>query len=410
MLKKLTMRNFKAIQDMTIEFTPLTVLIGANSCGKTTILQALDFLHSAATRDIPEYLRERGWSFEELKSKTGEGQKDPIVFISEFRFRIDNEIKTLVWDFSVDMNKTSWKIKEVIRINNDEPIISVKYNPGMSKPPELSNFLLQSSLLKYYDPTDAEKEIKKLKSFLGSSSYYGLLSPDMIRLGKKSGLVGNIGNGGEQLSAFIHHLTEDDKNALEKIVSDFLGIEIKIKTIESGSNVALFINEKYTKKELAVDAWHSSDGFLRIIALAAISFERLILRHGNSDGGIKLKHDGTYTRRGYTECNNGMILLDEIENGINPYLTEKAVDLLRKISETTKRQIIITTHSPVILNNINPEEIVFMWKDKDGFVHSKKFFDSDEMKLLLDALNPGEVWINLDKDEILERLFDKEKT
>ncbi|MCL2763413.1 MAG: ATP-binding protein, partial [Treponema sp.] len=69
MLKKLTIRNFKAIQDVTIEFTPLTVLIGENSCGKSTVLQAIDFLRSAASRDIPEYLREKGWSFTELLSQ-----------------------------------------------------------------------------------------------------------------------------------------------------------------------------------------------------------------------------------------------------------------------------------------------------------------------------------------------------
>jgi len=394
---------------MTIEFTPLTVLIGANSCGKTTILQALDFLHTAATRDIPEYLRERDWLFEELKSKTGEDQKEPIVFISEFQFRIDNEIKTLLWDFSVDMDETGWKIKEEIKIDNNEPIISVMDNTEMSKPSGLNKFLLQSSLLKYFDPTDAEKEIKKLKTFLGSSTYYGLLSPDTIRLGKKSGLVGNIGNSGGRLSAFIHRLNDDDKNALEKIVSDFLGIEIKIKTTETGSNVMLFINEKYTRNELTVDAWHSSDGFLRIIALAAITFERLILRHGKSDGGIQLKYDGTYTYRGYTECNNGMILLDEIENGINPYLTEKAVDLLRRIIATTERQIIITTHSPVILNDFSPEEIVFLWKTDDGSVQCKKMFSTEQMREALEFLNPGEIWENFGKDAILQKLLHEDK-
>jgi len=402
MLKKITIKNFKAIQDMTVEFTPLTVLIGANSCGKTTILQALDFLNNAATRDIPEYLREQDWLLDDLKSKTGDGPENPIEFISEFEFKIDNEIKTIIWDFSVDLDETGWKIKEKMKIN-DGLWSRLGRKPEESDPNGFK-LLFQSSMLKYYDPTDAEKELKALKSFLASSTYYGLLSPDTIRLGKKSGLVGNIGNGGERLSSFIHRLNETDKNNLEKIVSDFLGTEIKIKTTETGSNVELFINEKYSDKELTVDAWHSSDGFLRIIALAAISFERLILRHGNSDGGIKLKFDGTYTRRGYTECNNGMILLDEIENGINPYLTEKAVDLLRRIIETTERQIIITTHSPVILNDFLSEEIVFLWKKYDGSVHCKKMFSTEQMREALEFLNPGEIWENFGKEAILQKL------
>ena len=43
MIKKLTVKNFKVISNLSIDFTPLTVLIGENSCGKSTILQALDF-------------------------------------------------------------------------------------------------------------------------------------------------------------------------------------------------------------------------------------------------------------------------------------------------------------------------------------------------------------------------------
>ncbi|MDR0312914.1 MAG: ATP-binding protein, partial [Treponema sp.] len=106
---------------------------------------------------------------------------------------------------------------------------------------------------------------------------------------------------------------------------------------------------------------------------------------------------------------DGMILLDEIENGINPYLTEQIVYLLRNLVEKTRRQVIVTTHSPVILNEFKPEEIVFLWKDKNGAVHSKKMFSTGEMKSLLKALNPGEVWINLEKKDILEKLSSKKE-
>jgi predicted ATPase len=100
--------------------------------------------------------------------------------------------------------------------------------------------------------------------------------------------------------------------------------------------------------------------------------------------------------------------LDEIENGINPYLTEKIILLLRGLLEKGE-QLILTTHSPVMLNDFKPEEIVFLWKDENGAVHSKEMFSTEEMKSLLEALNPGEVWINLEKDDILERLFSKKE-
>jgi hypothetical protein len=58
----------------------------------------------------------------------------------------------------------------------------------------------------------------------------------------------------------------------------------------------------------------------------------------------------------------------------------------------------------VILNDFKPEEIVFLWKDKNGAVHSRKFFATEEMREALDFLNPGEIWFNYGKDAILRKL------
>jgi hypothetical protein len=58
----------------------------------------------------------------------------------------------------------------------------------------------------------------------------------------------------------------------------------------------------------------------------------------------------------------------------------------------------------VLLNDFKPEEVVFLWKDKNGNIHSKKFFDTEEMREALDFLNPGEIWENYGKDTILAKL------
>ncbi|RLF99594.1 MAG: hypothetical protein DRN49_04150 [Thaumarchaeota archaeon] len=41
MIKKLRLENFKGIKSGEIELAPLTILLGANNSGKTTILEAL---------------------------------------------------------------------------------------------------------------------------------------------------------------------------------------------------------------------------------------------------------------------------------------------------------------------------------------------------------------------------------
>jgi predicted ATPase len=81
----------------------LTVLIGENSCGKSTILQAIDFLRSAASRDIPEYLRERKWTLEDLKSQCNGGIEKPLEFVSTWDIHVWEEgrpeTKIIEWSF-----------------------------------------------------------------------------------------------------------------------------------------------------------------------------------------------------------------------------------------------------------------------------------------------------------------------
>jgi AAA15 family ATPase/GTPase len=106
---------------------------------------------------------------------------------------------------------------------------------------------------------------------------------------------------------------------------------------------------------------------------------------------------------GCTEEPDGIVLLDEIENGINPYLTGSISGLLNDLTKTSRCQVILTTHSPVVLNDFKLEEIVFLWKDKNSSVHSKKFFDTEERRKALDFLNPGEIWENYGKNAILNK-------
>jgi len=140
------------------------------------------------------------------------------------------------------------------------------------------------------------------------------------------------------------------------------------------------IKMKVDQNTQYINSLHISDGLLRIMAFVVISLKE-----------------------------NSMILLDEIENGINPYLTGSIISLLREIMKKPERQIILTTHSPVMLNDFRPEEINFLWKDNNGAVNARRFFDTEEMKSLLEALNPGEVWINLEKDEILGKIYTAEE-
>jgi predicted ATPase len=426
MLKKLTIRNFKAITDMMISFTPMTVLIGGNASGKSTILQALDFLRSFAFRDIPEYLREKGLNFEELKSQLSDGQNKPIEFTSVYEFLNNKGKQEISWYLQIDQKKGNWLIKEEMRnLSTNKEIYSEEiYSRGFGKggpitagdpnavagapwavAHSINDLDLQASWLKYLSGTSYEQLLKPLRNYLSGSVFYGLLSPDSMRKGNGQTLEGSIGINGINLAAYIHNMTPRNREQLDKTISELVDYRLKIKTADVG-RIELYIEEEFCSTVTRINKDHISDGLLRIIAFAVISFMESTIVLATKGGHYLATKSGDILA---TKKREGLILFDEIENGINPYLTERVILSLRNLVEESNRQLVITTHSPVMLNDFKPEEIVFLWRDKNGSVHARNFFDTEEMRDALSFLNPGEIWENFGKDTILTKLGIKEE-
>ena len=118
-------------------------------------------------------------------------------------------------------------------------------------------------------------------------------------------------------------------------------------------------------ENLVVDATHINDGLLRIMAILA-----------------------------QAQSTHSFLLFDEIENGINPELVEKLMSFLIGLD----RQVIVTTHSPMILNYI-PDEVareavMLLFKSVDGHTRCVRFFDLPEPREKLRVLGPGEVFVD----------------
>ncbi|MGE5297452.1 MAG: AAA family ATPase, partial [Solirubrobacterales bacterium] len=54
MIKRLKVKNFKALRDVEIELTPIHVLIGPNDSGKTSILDALAALCRSVDHNLAD--------------------------------------------------------------------------------------------------------------------------------------------------------------------------------------------------------------------------------------------------------------------------------------------------------------------------------------------------------------------
>lgn len=389
MIKSLCIENFKALQAFKVDLTQFNMLIGENSCGKSTILQALDFLCSIATRDIDIFLDERDWSFDELQSQFSRPE-EPIAFSVEYSFRA----KTYIWSISINQQDDQWVIVESIaEKNSNESFVS--FGRGEKDYPlDFSQMNLRSSALKTIDVEKSERgngvfaaPVVGLKAMLSSSSSFELLSPEKMRGRGSRGAVNSIGMGGEKLAAFIHGFPSKRKNDLSKRISRLIGREVKISTTTKGRPgwVDIYVEEIWDSTETSINKRYLSDGLLRILALSAILV-------------------GSERRGANAEGQNSLILLDEIEDGINPALAEELIADFKNLAHMSGYQVIVTSHSPVMVNYADYDDIVYLWRDDTGRVQSENLFHSEDMRKLLDIFNPGEVWLNYEKEDIVKML------
>jgi predicted ATPase len=108
-----------------------------------------------------------------------------------------------------------------------------------------------------------------------------------------------------------------------------------IRTLERGDDRSKYLMIKY-KGGLEVPSWTVSDGTLRLLAL---------------------------TLPAYLTKLQGIYLIEEPENGIHP----KAVEtVIQSLSSVYNAQILLATHSPVILGISKIEDVLCFAKTKEG--------------------------------------------
>jgi predicted ATPase len=92
------------------------------------------------------------------------------------------------------------------------------------------------------------------------------------------------------------------------------------------------------------------------------------------------------------DCPN-LVLLDDIEQGLHPKAQRELIAQLRKILEQRPElQIVLTSHSPYIVDELEPEEVWLLATDDEGVAHAQRLSDHPEADQWLKVLTTGEFW------------------
>lgn len=380
MITRIYIDNFKSLVGFNLELAKFTCLIGLNGAGKSTVLQALDFSSALMSGDVSTWLGKRNWGTKDLNSKMVNRSN------IEVRLRMKINEKEYLWGAMFNRSKLTCTTEAILCHDQDDirkrrVLFSVKdgrYKLENDQSVSI-DFQYQGSVLSQLKSKLLGEEVNAVKKCIEDIRSLDLLSPQSLRLRARKSDKGDIGMGGEQLSAFVHHLSEDQRTMLVQQLRSYYPqvLDIKTKALRSGwiqlELIEEYSNVDFDNQELKTEARHINDGMLRLLAILAQQFSPL-----------------------------ETLLFDEIENGINPEVTEKVVDAL----VASPKQIIVTTHSPMILNymsdEIAKEAVTLIYKNSHGYTHATRFFHVPSAAKKLASLAPGDAMLDLYLQEVAQ--------
>lgn len=86
-----------------------------------------------------------------------------------------------------------------------------------------------------------------------------------------------------------------------------------------------------------------------------------------------------------------IFLIEEPENGLHPARIGEIMRILREISKSA--QVIIATHSPFVVNELEPHEVTVVTRDEHGS-HAKLIKDTPNFKNRSEVYALGELWVS----------------
>jgi predicted ATPase len=88
-----------------------------------------------------------------------------------------------------------------------------------------------------------------------------------------------------------------------------------------------------------------------------------------------------------------LVLLDDLDRGLHPKAQKELIALLRGLLETNKDlQILATTHSPYLLDCMEPGEVRMTFLGDDGATVCAPLSSHPRFEKWKDEMTPGEMW------------------
>jgi predicted ATPase len=308
MITRLRAKNYGCLKDVEIELTRVHAFIGPNDSGKSTLLHAIRSLVGFASG---RFVQNQGewWPF------------DPWMDV-----RNGDSSRLLGAHTS-----TGWYAVEATSEKTEE-----RCQAGDSRGPFTTSQRALDSSCSFLHPSHTQ-----LRPVLSELSGARLLRLDADALRRPSGLIpadqldslGFLDDRGDGLPSVLYGLRERDHEAFRALVETLRGFFPTIKTLRlPAATPSTLTLEIELADGTRVRPDRMSEGLLRFLALS--------------------------TQRFLAPCS--VVLVEEPENGLHPARVAEVVHALRAFSSATNTQILMATHSPLVIDEFTPDEVTVL--------------------------------------------------
>ena len=372
MLEKLILHNFKSHKSTELNFdnSRLHGLVGKNSAGKTTVLQALHNLSRLAASPFKNI-------FQYDKSPqflTTIGEKDMSVTASGF------------WGYK---NRQNWQASYSWKQENND-----YWHPTASwKIDEKENFLegWSNSL------SDSPDAIRKS---LRHTVYLKLIASNLAKAAYSEEITPRVEFDGSLLAPTLDFLRDEAPDKFQLIEEKLSRIVPNVRKVGIKRAKVPVIRKRLIEvdgKSISYEETQEMTG--QEIVLDMNTGER-IPAHAISEGTMLTL--GLLTVLMNPNQPN-LVLLDDVEQGLHPQAQRELMNVFKEIiAENPNLQIIFSTHSPYIMDALVPSQVHILNNSKSGFTMSKRLDEHPDVEWAKETLTTGEFWDAEGEDWVVE--------
>ncbi len=343
MIKSMHIENFKCFKDFDIELGPFNVLVGPNDSGKTALLEAIDAVsklrNNRGELDVSKMASLVGWDDNSPVFWRGLGNQVVKIRVMAPDWKWEEGQQYL----EIRLEGSGWTLRFV-----EEAQHSSERSGG--------DFLTQ----------------KQFDKDIGNIVFYKLNPSALKESCKHSDNPFVLQKDGSGLAGMLLSIAGDNPIQYEQLRKEFqnrFGYLVKARSAKGSRVKIVFESHSVELGSRAV-----SDGVILSLAF------------------MTLVHVPKPPR---------ILLIEEPENGVHHASLKEIVDTLRNLSKDKGVQIILTTHSPYLLDLVEPEEVRVFSKDEEGAVHAAKLSEYPDVDDLKKHFMTGEIWTEFDEKDIV---------